>query len=117
MQKDLRLNSVKEKLSKDLILFGKICLPSMFSSVSPRFHYEIAEKLENREINKLSVIAPRGHAKSSLVACVFPLWHILTEAGSKFVVLSSKTEGHAVRLLQTIKNALEYSMELRGIYG
>ena len=68
MQKDLRLNSVKEKLSKDLILFGKICLPSMFSSTSPRFHYEIAEKLENRKINKLSVIAPRGHAKSSLGA-------------------------------------------------
>ena len=117
MQKDSRLNSVKEKLSKDLILFGKICLPSMFSSTSPRFHYEIAEKLEDKKINKLNIIAPRGHAKSSLVACVFPLWHILTEAGSKFVVLSSKTEGHAVRLLQTIKNALEYSMELRGIYG
>ena len=117
MSTDLRLNSVREKLSKDIILFGKICFPSMFSSASPKFHYEIAKKLENEELNKLNIIAPRGHAKSSLVACVFPIWHIFTQPGSKFVVLSSKTEGHAVRLLQTIKNALEYSMELRGVYG
>ena len=117
MPQDLRLNSVREKLAKEIILFGKICLPSMFSSESPGFHYEIAYKLEDKEINKLNVIAPRGHAKSSLVACVFPLWHLLTDSGSKFIVLSSKTEGHAVRLLQTIKNALEYSMELRGVYG
>ena len=89
----------------------------MFSSSSPEFHYEIAELLEDISINKLNIIAPRGHAKSSLVACVFPIWHILTQKGTKFVVLSSKTEGHAVRLLQTIKNALEYSMELRSVYG
>ena len=89
----------------------------MFSSASPKFHYEIAELLENPDHNKLNIIAPRGHAKSSLVACVFPIWHILTHSGSKFVVLSSKTEGHAVRLLQTIKNALDYSMELRSVFG
>ena len=63
----------------------------MFSSESPKFHYEIAELLQDFSNNKLNIIAPRGHAKSSLVACVFPIWHILTEKGSKFVVLSSKT--------------------------
>ena len=111
------ISSVQKKLANDIILFGKICLPSMFSSASPEFHYEIAELLENPDYNKLNIIAPRGHAKSSLVACVFPIWHVLTHKGSKFVVLSSKTEGHAVRLLQTIKNALDYSMELRSVFG
>ena len=113
----MSVTSIQEKLAKDIILFGKICFPNMFSSESPKFHYEIAELLQDLSNNKLNIIAPRGHAKSSLVACVFPIWHILTEKGSKFVVLSSKTEGHAVRLLQTIKNALEYSAELRSIYG
>jgi len=109
--------AIKEKLSQNLILFGKICFPNMFSTESPPFHYEIAELLEDATKNKLNIIAPRGHAKSSIVACVFPIWHILTQKGQKFVVLSSKTEGHAVRLLQTIKNALEYSGELKSIYG
>ena len=111
------IQQIKEKLKNDIILFGKICLPSMFSSKSPNFHHELADLLVQPDINKLNVIAPRGHAKSSLIACIFPLWHILTQEGTKFVVLSSKTEGHAVRLLQTIKNALEYSMELRSVYG
>ena len=111
------IQQIKEKLRNDIILFGKICLPSMFSSKSPNFHHELADLLVQPHINKLNVIAPRGHAKSSLIACIFPLWHILTQEGTKFVVLSSKTEGHAVRLLQTIKNALEYSMELRSVYG
>ena len=110
-------SQIKEKLSADIILFGKICFPNMFSTDSPPFHYEIAGLLEDMGNNKLNIIAPRGHAKSSLVACVFPIWHILTQQGPKFIVLSSKTEGHAVRLLQTIKNALEYSAELRSIYG
>ena len=113
----MSVTSIQDKLANDIILFGKICFPNMFSSASPNFHHEIAELLIDRSNNKLNIIAPRGHAKSSLVACVFPIWHILTEKGTKFIVLSSKTEGHAVRLLQTIKNALEYSAELRSVYG
>ena len=112
-----KLDKIREKLKDDIILFGKICFPTMFSIDSPPFHHEIADILVNKENRKVSIIAPRGHAKSSLVACVFPLWHIFTDVGQKFIVLSSKTEGHAVRLLQTIKNALEYSMELRSVYG
>ena len=108
---------IREKLASDIILFGKICFPNMFSTESPPFHYEIASLLQDSNNNKLNIIAPRGHAKSSLIACVFPIWHMLTQEGPKFIVLSSKTEGHAVRLLQTIKNALEYSAELRSIYG
>ena len=92
-------SQIKEKLSAVIILFGKICFPNMFSTDSPPFHYEIAGLLEDMDNNKLNIIAPRGHAKSSLVACVFPIWHILTQQGPKFIVLSSKTEGHAVRLL------------------
>ena len=71
------ISSVQKKLANDIILFGKICLPSMFSSASPEFHYEIAELLENPDYNKLNIIAPRGDAKSSLGACVFPIWHVL----------------------------------------
>ena len=66
------IQQIKEKLKNDIILFGKICLPSMFSSKSPNFHHELADLLVQPHINKLKVIAPRGHAKSSLIAYAIP---------------------------------------------
>lgn len=111
----------KEKIisavSKDMLKFGKVCLPNMFSQESPEFHKEITEIFHNKEIKKINIIAPRGHAKSSIGAGVFPLHHILCDPGQKVVVLSSKTQGHSIDQLQTIKDALEYSMPLRAIFG
>lgn len=100
-----------------LLLFGKICLPQMFSYRSPEFHQEIAEAFLDYSIRKQCYIAPRGHAKSSLVAGVGVLYHILFDPGPKVIVLVSKTEGHAIRLLQTIKDALNYSLTLRYLFG
>ena len=50
-------SQIKEKLSADIILFGKICFPNMFSTDSPPFHYEIAGLLEDMGNNKLNIIA------------------------------------------------------------
>jgi predicted phage terminase large subunit-like protein len=108
---------IKAKMRGDMLLFGRICLPNMFTCKSPAFHREVAECLIDHEIKKLVVIAPRGHAKSSLVACVGVLHHIFFDEGPKVILLVSKTEGHANRLLQTIKNALDYSMTLRYLFG
>lgn len=104
-------------MSQDLLLFGKVALPQMFTVRSPKFHRELSTAFLNPKDNKLNIIAPRGHAKSSLAACVWPLHHIFFEDGPKVIVLVSKTEGHAVRLLQSIKDALSYSIPLRQLVG
>ncbi len=108
---------ILRKLKKDMITFGKVCLPGMFTSKSPEFHYELADMFKNEEIKKMCVIAPRGHAKSSIGACVFPLHHLFFSTGQKVIVLSSKTQGHAIDQLQTIKDALDHSMPLRSLFG
>ena len=101
-----------------MLVFGKMCLPSMFTVKSPQFHKELAAHFHDHAIRRLNVIAPRGHAKSSLAACLWVLYHIFFDPGGpKFVVLVSKTEGHAVRLLQTIKDALSYNVILRQFAG
>lgn len=105
------------KLKSDMLLFGKICLPSMFTLPSPVFHHELAGMFMDKSLRRMNVIAPRGHAKSSVGACVFPLHHIFFDKGQKVVVLASKTQGHAVELLQTIKDALDFSMPLRSLFG
>lgn len=100
-----------------MILFGKVSMPNMFSVPSPEFHYQIAETLRNKENKQVNIIAPRGHAKSSIVGGVFPLYHIMFDKGPKLIVLVSRTQDHAVKLLGTIKDVLDYSATFRQMFG
>jgi phage terminase large subunit-like protein len=89
----------------------------MFTVPSPPFHKDLARALTDPTLRKMIFIAPRGFAKSSIVACLWVMWHIFLEPRPKVVILVSKTEGHAIRLLLTIKNALDYSLPLRNVFG
>ena len=100
-----------------MIMFGKVIMPNMFSAASPDFHYQIADTLMNDQNKQVNIIAPRGHAKSSIVGGVYPLYHIMNHSGAKLIVLVSRTQDHAIKLLGTIKDTLEYSESFRQIYG
>ena len=108
---------VLSKLRDNMILFGKVIMPNMFVSASPDFHYSIADVLMNKEEKQINIIAPRGHAKSSIVGGVYPLYHLFFDKGPKLIVLVSRTQDHAVKLLGTIKDALDYSESLRALFG
>lgn len=108
---------VIERCRRDLLFFGKAVSPNMFTVRSADFHREIADHLLNPSIRLLNIIAPRGHAKSSIVACLMVLHHLVFHEGNVFVVLVSKTEGHAEKLLQTVKDVLEYSLHFRALFG
>jgi len=100
-----------------MIMFGKVIMPNMFSAASPDFHYQIADTLVDDELKQVNIIAPRGHAKSSIVGGVYPLYHIMNHSGAKLIVLVSRTQDHAIKLLGTIKDTIEYSESFRQIYG
>ena len=100
-----------------MILFGKVVIPNMFSSESPDFHYDMADHLMNKDLKQVNIIAPRGHAKSSIVGGVFPRWHAMFDKGPKLIVLISRTQDHAVKLLGTIKDVLDYSQNFRQLFG
>ena len=100
-----------------MILFGKVVMPNMFSVESPAFHYEIAKTLLDRKQKQINIIAPRGHAKSSIVGGVYPLYHIMFDKGPKLIVLVSRTQDHAVKLLGTIKDVLDFSPQFRQLFG
>ena len=65
-----------------MILFGKVVMPNMFSVDSPEFHYEIAKTLLDKSEKQINIIAPRGHAKSSIVGGVYPLYHQTFDNGA-----------------------------------
>lgn len=81
---------IKKKLKENMIMFGKVIMPNMFSAASPDFHYKIADTLVNDDLKQVNIIAPRGHAKSSIVGGVYPLYHIMNHSGAKLIVLVSE---------------------------
>ena len=92
-------SDIIERMSKDMLQFGKVTMPNMFTVPSPPFHRKMMASFLDKDVQKLNIIAPRGHAKSSIAACVFPVHHIFFDEGPKFIVLCSKTQGHAIDLL------------------
>ena len=109
--------ALRKKIGGNMILFGRLTNPNMFSVPSPDFHYAIADVLMDESQRQVNIIAPRGHAKSSIVGGVYPLYHIMHDKGPKLIVLVSRTQDHAVKLLGTIKDTLDYSQPLRALYG
>jgi len=108
---------IQNKLKTNMIMFGKVIMSNMFSAASPDFHYKIADAITNNNNKQVNIIAPRGHAKSSIVGGVYPLFHIMNDSGAKLIVLVSRTQDHAIKLLGTIKDTIEYSESFRQIYG
>jgi hypothetical protein len=109
--------SLLKKLKHDMMLFGKVAMPNMFVTDSPDFHYEVAKLLMDKKNKQINLVAPRGHAKSSIVAGVFPLHHLMFDEGKKLIVLVSRTQDHAVKLLGLLKDTMDFSEQFRSTFG
>lgn len=109
-------DEIIQRASYDLIFFAQAIAQKAFELPTPDFHYELASLLLDKDLLKLAVEAPRGYAKSTL--CVFTVLHHITYGeGAKYVIIQSKTQGHAKQRLGAIKNILEYSDEYHQLYG
>jgi phage terminase large subunit-like protein len=62
----------------------------------------IAEKRSAR----MAIAAPRGHAKSTILALAYPLWCVLY-GKETFVLIVSNTADQAIQRLNDIKKQLE----------
>ena len=102
-----------------VLVMGKVTMPGMFTAKSPSFHHELTDAFLDLKNTFINIIAPRGHAKSSIIACLCVLYHLFVQdrGTPKFVLLISKTGPHATRLLQTIKNVLEFSSAFQAFFG
>ncbi len=86
-------------------------------SKSPPFHKEIFNSLLHMKIGeKIAIIAPRGHAKSTLCSLIYPLHRILF-GEEKFVLLISESEMQSKYLLESIGDEIEYNEKLQYFFG
>lgn len=106
-----------KKMAESPIYLGRVTMPKMFKVKSPRFHYELEDAYLDKKQKRINIIAPRGHGKSSIGAGVFPLHHLFFDEGQKVIVLCSKTQKHAIRLLGKLKNDLNNSKAIKYFFG
>ncbi len=106
-------------LTNNPIAFGHLFIKEWFRLKSPAFHHEIVSEYLNPSVKLLNVIAPRGHAKSSLLAGLLPIHHILFKPPNqqRFIVLISKTQAQAERLLNSIKEVLDSNARIHATFG
>ncbi|GAH08088.1 unnamed protein product, partial [marine sediment metagenome] len=117
-----RKHEIQTKLSQSNILFGRVCMPNLFFSPPINMHYEIDKLLVDESEKFLDIIAPRDHAKSTVISNAFPTNQVLSswvlKGQKEFVLLISKTSRVAEEtMLGPVKYALNYSSPLIDIYG
>ena len=84
---------------------------------SPKFHREIFDDLRSLEKgDKIAVVAPRGHAKTTLVSFIYPL-HQMLFGEEDFILLISESETQSKYLLEAIGNELEYNKKVHEYFG
>ena len=84
---------------------------------SPDFHREIANTLIKMKAGeKLSVVAPRDHAKSTFINLIYPLHRILF-GEERFLLLISESEMQSKYNLEAIGNEIEYNPKIKFFFG
>lgn len=92
------------EFEKDPILFARTLFPKMASLPSPEFHLELSDYYLDKDLKHINVIAPRDHAKTTVVGQVFALHHLIFSGfEDPFIVIISKTGKAAKRVLGAIK--------------
>ena len=89
--------------------FAEAYLQSHCNLPFSRMHEEIfslLKEITERRNARVAIAAPRGHAKSTIIALAYPLWCVLYGKES-FVLIVSNTSDQAVLRLNDIKKQLE----------
>lgn len=107
------------ELKPTLLHFGRVIMPQTFWAPAAEIHSEVERHYLDVKRLKKNLILPRGLAKSTLMAEVAPIHHIMynNTGQPRLIVLLSKTQGHAIDRLQSIKDVFTYGMNFRQLFG
>ena len=114
-------DEVLKKSLKDLIYFGRAFLPKDFldKSESPKFHYEVAEKLMSTEpAARICNILPRGFGKSILSKAAVMHKMLFSPQGNRlFVAWVAEEQGQAIDHIKYLKSHFEYNDKIKYYFG
>ena len=78
---------IKRALS-DCIFFGHRYFPHLVTQPCSAFHHELIAIADNPAHDRISILAPRGHAKSTWLSIVYPIWNIVKNRNIKIIIVS-----------------------------
>lgn len=114
---DLAEEDFKTLLHKthfDPLVWAKIYTPNLVPLPYAHFHREWMQLATHKD--RLAIAAPRGHAKSTLLTVIFPLWMAMEKKGTDILIISA-SEDMAAGWVRKIKMELEHNRVLRWKYS
>lgn len=99
---------------KDVCAFAEDFCDDVVNSEVPEFHREIYNLLYRED--RLVLIAPRGFAKSTLAAKIYPLWAALFKKRRDICIISA-SENLAVDHMRYIKISIEANPYIKAFFG
>ena len=83
--------------------FAEAYLPSHFYLPFSKMHEEIFSLLKGiteRRNARVAIAAPRGHAKSTIIALAYPLWCVLYGKENFVLIVSNTLHRHCIMAFQ-----------------
>jgi predicted phage terminase large subunit-like protein len=110
---------VLAECSASIEVFGKVFMPKIFFANTPDFHRTIYRDLENNDLQRVGIIAPRGHSKSTVSSVLFPLWRTLFNPRGEdlLIIIISESQSQSISFLNIIKHNLEFNERVLHYFG
>lgn len=99
---------------EDIAYFAEMVCDDAVTTKIPAFHVEIYDAIVEK--SRVALAAPRGFAKSTIIAKIYPLWLAITKR-RKDVCIISASETLAVDHLRWIKQSLEGNPLILSTWG
>jgi hypothetical protein len=109
-------NADIHRAMNDCIFFGERYFPHLVTQGCADFHHTLVEIVEATENSRVSILAPRGHAKSTWLSIIYPIWKIVNDRDIKIIIVSD-TGDQAEMFLRLIKDELEANERLIFDFG
>lgn len=110
------MNANIARAKKDCIFFGEYYFPHLTPQKTGSFHRNLIKLVEEKENDRVDILAPRGHAKSTWLSIIYPLWKIVFNRDINIIICSDIAD-QAEMFLRTIKDELEWNVKLIDHYG
>lgn len=116
---------IEDEVNRDSTTAREICetrldafairyFPHYLKKQNSEFHNFLYKTLseETGKNVRWAIAAPRGHSKSSIISCIFPIWCLVYNK-KKFIIIVSNTADQAHDFLSDIKSELEQNEMLQ----
>ena len=109
-------NADIKRAQNDCIFFGNRYYPHLITQNSSKFHHDLIRIVESPKFDRISILAPRGHAKSTWLSIIYPIWKIVNNRNIKIIIVSD-TGDQAEMFLRAIKDELEANERMVEDFG